>query len=277
MRDLRQAWRSLRATPVLSAIIAASLAIGIGANTVVFSWLQMVRWKPLPAVAHASSFYTIEPRTADGVYLGSSWLDYRDLHARLTSFEWLEAFRMTPLTVGEAPNVSRAAGLFVSGGYFRSLGLKPTAGRLLEETTCASLRAACSSSPDDYWRSHFAGSPSAWQLLPRQHRRLHRRSASRLVSGTTLGWRLISGCRRPWRRRWLRIAGAGRPIAARLYPRPAAPVLRGRTRAIRCRDARALAGVMRHPPARRSAQYRHHQPPRGPQRMMVTALVFIGS
>jgi hypothetical protein len=107
MGDLRQAWRSLRATPVLSAIIAASLAIGIGANTVVFSWLQVVRWKPLPAVAHASSFYTIEPRTADGVYLGSSWLDYRDLHARLTSFEWLEAFRMTPLTIGKAPNVGR--------------------------------------------------------------------------------------------------------------------------------------------------------------------------
>src|SRR5580765_454499 len=162
MRDIRQAWRSLRATPVLSAIIAASLAIGIGANTVVFSWLQMVRWKPLPAVAHAPSFYTIEPRTVDGVYLGSSWLDYRDLHARLTSFEWLEAFRMTPLTVGQAPNVSRAAGLFVSGSYFRSLGLKPAAGRLLEEddVRVARERPVLVIS-DDYWRTHFAGSPSA--------------------------------------------------------------------------------------------------------------------
>ena len=162
MGDIRHAWRSLRATPVLSAIIAASLAIGIGANTVVFSWLQVVRWKPLPAVEHASSFYTIEPRTVDGVYLGSSWLDYRDLHARLTSFEWLEAFRMTPLTIGKAPNVSRAAALFVSGGYFRSLGLKPTAGRLLEEddVRVARERPVLVIS-DDYWRSHFAGSPSA--------------------------------------------------------------------------------------------------------------------
>jgi predicted permease len=161
MRDLRHAWRSLAATPVLSAIVAASLAIGIGANTVIFSWLQVVRWKPLPAVSGAASFYTIEPKTDAGVYLGSSWLDFRDLRPRLKSFEWLEAFRMTPLTVGEAPNVTRAAGLFVSGGYFRSLGLKPAIGRLLEDADVGVPRERpVLVISDDYWRSHFAASPS---------------------------------------------------------------------------------------------------------------------
>jgi predicted permease len=161
MRDLRHAWRSLAATPVLSAIVGASLAIGIGANTVIFSWLQVVRWKPLPAVSGAASFYTIEPKTDAGVYLGSSWKDFCDLRPRLKSFEWLEAFRMTPLTVGEAPNVNRAAGLFVSGGYFRSLGLKPSIGRLLEDADVGVPRERpVLVISDDYWRSHFAAAPS---------------------------------------------------------------------------------------------------------------------
>jgi predicted permease len=162
MRDLRHAWRSLRATPILSAIVTASLAVGIGANTVVFSWLQVVRWKPLPAVVGASSFSTIEPRTDEGVYLGSSWMDYRDLRPRLTSFAWLEAFRMTPLTVGDAPNVTRAAGLFVSGGYFRSLGLTPAIGRLLEDDDIRAPRERpVLVISYDYWHTHFAGSASA--------------------------------------------------------------------------------------------------------------------
>ena len=53
--DLRHAWRALRAMPLVSFVVVVSLAIGIGANTVVFSWLQMVRWKPLPGVAAAST------------------------------------------------------------------------------------------------------------------------------------------------------------------------------------------------------------------------------
>lgn len=162
MTAFRHAWRSIRSTPLLSAIVVASLAIGIGANTVVFSWLQIVRWRPLPAVSGVWAFYTIEPRTDAGVYVGASWQDFRDLRRRLTTVEWLEAFRMTPLTVGVAPQVGRAAGLFVSGTYFRSLGLTAAAGRLLE----ADDAAAPGERPVlvisyDYWQSRFGGSRSA--------------------------------------------------------------------------------------------------------------------
>jgi predicted permease len=149
-------------TPLLSAIVVMSLAIGIGANTVVFSWLQIVRWRPPPGVSGVSAFYTIESHTDDGVSVDSSWMDFHDLQRQLTSVEWLEAFRMVPLTVGAAPSVSRAAGLLVSGGYFRALGLKAAAGRLLDEGDAA----APGEQPVvvisyDYWRSHFGGSATA--------------------------------------------------------------------------------------------------------------------
>ena len=65
--------------PLVSLVIVASLGLGIGANTTVFSWLQMVRWKPLPGVADAGRLQTIETRTDQGAYVGTSWLRFLDL------------------------------------------------------------------------------------------------------------------------------------------------------------------------------------------------------
>jgi predicted permease len=160
--DVLHAWRSVRAMPLVSFVVVVSLAIGIGANTVVFSWLQMVKWKPLPGVAAASTLQLIEPRTGNGVYVGASWPDYRDLQQRLRSFQWLIAFRMTSLTVGDASRVERATGLFVSGNYFASLDLHPAAGHLLGPDDVA----APGSQPVvvisyDYWQTRFDGAASA--------------------------------------------------------------------------------------------------------------------
>ena len=51
--ELRVSLRSLRAMPGVAAVIVASLAIGIGVNTTVFSWIQSRVLDPLPGVAHA--------------------------------------------------------------------------------------------------------------------------------------------------------------------------------------------------------------------------------
>jgi predicted permease len=161
MSDLRQAWRGLRAMPLVAAVIVVSLGLGIGANTTVFSWLQMVRWKPLPGVAEASTLQTIETRTDTGVYLGTSWPAYRDLEPRLRTFAWLIATRGTPLTIGEAPSVERATGLFVSGNYFEALALRPSAGRLLTpDDALVAGRQPVVVISHDYWRTHYAGRPS---------------------------------------------------------------------------------------------------------------------
>ena len=126
--DLRQAWRNVRAGPLVAAVIVGSLALGIGANTTVFSWLQMVRWKPLPGVADAATLQALEMRTDSGVYLGTSWSAYQDLEPQATTFAWLLASRPTPVTIGDAPAVARAAALLVSGNYFEALDLEPAAG-----------------------------------------------------------------------------------------------------------------------------------------------------
>jgi hypothetical protein len=78
MGDLRNALRDVSRMPGLAAVIVLSLAIGIGVNTTILSWIQLIRLAPLPAVRGASSFLVVEPRTDTGGYPGASWLEYRE-------------------------------------------------------------------------------------------------------------------------------------------------------------------------------------------------------
>jgi predicted permease len=128
-RDVRLALRSIARMPVLAAVVVASIGVGIGVNTVVFSWIQTRVWKPLPGVVDAPSFLWIEPRTEAGSYPGVSWLEYRDLREQLGSFHDLLVFRMAPLYLGDSGRVQRAYGLLVSGNYFSALGVRPVLGR----------------------------------------------------------------------------------------------------------------------------------------------------
>src|SRR5260370_38983159 len=64
--DLRNAGRTIRRMPGLAAVIVVSLAIGIGANTTIFSWIQMILFQPMPSVSGAASFLLVglRPETA---------------------------------------------------------------------------------------------------------------------------------------------------------------------------------------------------------------------
>ena len=162
MRDLRYAARALMRVPGLAAVVVGSLAVGIAANTVVFSWIQAVVFSPIPGVRNASEFHLVEPRTEAGMYPGASWLEYRDLRESLRSLEGTLAFRMVPLYVGERGRVERGNGLLVSDNYFSSLGLTPAAGRFLREDEVATPGgAAVVVISHDYWQTRFSGSPAA--------------------------------------------------------------------------------------------------------------------
>jgi predicted permease len=130
-RDIHQACRTLVGMPVLAGVIVVSLGIGIGVNTVVFSWIQALVFRPLPGVPDGSSFLHVEARAANGTSPGSSWLEYRDLQRRVTALPDLLAFRMVPFNLGEASRTERTYGLLVSGNYFSALGLQPAMGRFL--------------------------------------------------------------------------------------------------------------------------------------------------
>jgi putative ABC transport system permease protein len=162
MSILRHACRSIRRTPLLASVIVCSLGIGIGANAVVFSWIEAAVLRPIAGVKRSSSLYWIEPRTDTGSYPGASWREYQDLGDRLRTVRDLLAFRMVPLYLGESGRVERAYGLLVSGNYFSALGLRPALGRFFTPEDLAH--------PGDppfvvisheLWQARFQGSPDA--------------------------------------------------------------------------------------------------------------------
>src|SRR5947207_15029826 len=119
--DLSHAVRAIRRMPILAAVIVLSLGIGIGVNTTVFSWIQLVLIQPLPGVADSRSLYLVEPLADTGSYPGVSWPEYQDLRERLRAIVDPLAYRMVPLNVGESGRTERAFGLLVSGNYFSAL------------------------------------------------------------------------------------------------------------------------------------------------------------
>jgi putative ABC transport system permease protein len=160
--DLRNAGRTIRRMPGLAAVIIVSLAIGIGVNTTIFSWIQMILLQPLPGVSGASNFLLVEPRTETGGYPGASWLEYRGLQTQVPALRDIVASQMVPFNVGERGQTERTHGQLVSGNYFSGLGLKPAIGRFFrpEEAERPGTEPVLVISYD-YWQTRFHGAPEA--------------------------------------------------------------------------------------------------------------------
>lgn len=162
MGVMRHAFRSIARMPGLAAVVVLSLGVGIGVNTAVFSWIQAIVLEPIAGVDGSGRFYHVEPKSDTGTYPGASWIEYRDLTARMPSIEQLVASRMAPLNVGDAGRTERTYAQLVSGNFFAALRLRPLAGRLIrsDEVERPGGEPVVVIS-NDYWQTHLAASPSA--------------------------------------------------------------------------------------------------------------------
>jgi len=124
--DVRDALRSLRATPVVTLIAIASLALGIGANTALFSILNSLVFKTLP-VRDPSRLAVLD----DGSWTNPIWEQIRDRRQQIVedAFAW-SATRMNLSPRGETDVVE---GVWASGSIFRVLGVGAAVGRLFTE------------------------------------------------------------------------------------------------------------------------------------------------
>ena len=148
--------------PVAASVVVLSLGIGIGVNTVVFSWIQARLLRPIPGVTSGISYQLVEPKTDAGLYPGASWQEFGDLRGRLQSFRELLAWRIVPLYVGQSGQVERVFGVLVSDNYFSALGLQPVLGRFpgADDTRRDTLTAAAVISYG-MWQSRYDGATTA--------------------------------------------------------------------------------------------------------------------
>jgi predicted permease len=150
--DLRVTLRQLRKSPGFAITAVLTLALGIGANAVVFSVLNALVLRPVN-VPHSQDLYMVQR----DVFPSQSYLDYVDLRDRNRTFQNLVAFDIGgPVGVDTGGNPSTAWPYLATGNYFDALGIQPYLGRFFhaadEHGTDSAPLIVLSYS---YWHGHF--------------------------------------------------------------------------------------------------------------------------
>jgi predicted permease len=133
-RDLRFSFRSLRKRPGFTIVVVVSLALGIGANTAIFSLVDGIVFRPLP-VPNPGGLVTIDIAASRLTSFGaSSYLDWVDLSTRSKSFQALSTQQGMSAALNPAGAVPDGKpqvvwGQLVSGNFFSMLGVQPILGR----------------------------------------------------------------------------------------------------------------------------------------------------
>jgi predicted permease len=162
-QDVRFAFRQLRKAPSFTATAVLTLALGIGANTAIFSLVNSILLKPLP-VPNPEQIASLVPRENSGpLQLGLSWNEYKQVRAQSgRNFSDIIAYTLNldGLAVkGQQPD--RILTAYASGNLFEGLGLKPAAGRLFLRSEGEVLgRDAVIVLGYDYWQQRFNGDPT---------------------------------------------------------------------------------------------------------------------
>ena len=129
-QDTRIGLRALWRAPSFSIIAVLCLAVGIGANAAVFSWLEGILFRPYPGVASQDRLVAIAG-TVKGTpgYASVSWLDFQDLGRMSTGFSAFVADKITGATLTGRDRADRVVGELVSANYFSALGIPLARGR----------------------------------------------------------------------------------------------------------------------------------------------------
>ncbi|HXB75314.1 MAG TPA: ABC transporter permease [Candidatus Acidoferrales bacterium] len=167
--DLRYALRTLRHSPGFALIAILSLALGIGANSAMFSLANAIILRPMP-VPNASQLIAVQSQFRGESlgrlfqYSGLSYPDYTDLRDRGKSFDGLAASEYSPFgfATGKSALPRMKFGQLVSGNFFRVMDVPPILGRNFRpDEDQVKGRDAVVILGYDLWKTEFASNPDA--------------------------------------------------------------------------------------------------------------------
>jgi putative ABC transport system permease protein len=158
IQDLRLAVRTLAQHRGFTFVALAILAIGIGANTAIFSFVNGVLLKPLP-YAESERIVRVLTRTPDGGRNATSTLNYLDWVAGSSSFEYTAALRGESATLTGHGEAVELGGLRVSWAYFKVFGVQPVLGRTFAPGEDEPGHDQVVILNQDMWQSRFGGDP----------------------------------------------------------------------------------------------------------------------
>jgi predicted permease len=157
-RDLRYAGRLCRRSPAFAAAAITSLALAIGANTVVFGVVNALMVKPLPVEAPEQLVFVQSAIAGAGSH---SFPNYRDFRDRNRTLAGLIGYRISPMNVEIGGAATRVWGYLATGNYFQLLGVTAAAGRLFVQDDDREPGAApLAVLSYDTWQRRFFGDPA---------------------------------------------------------------------------------------------------------------------
>jgi predicted permease len=165
LSDLRLALRGLRRSPLFAAVAILSLALGIGANTAIFTLLDQILLRKLPVKAPDELVMLYQQGSHNGSNMGTrmhSYPMYQDYQARAEPLAEVICRRLIPASLSIDNQTERLQAEMVSGNYFTMLGVRPAAGRVFtsqeDDHTYQGHPVVVLSY--DYWVARFARDPS---------------------------------------------------------------------------------------------------------------------
>ncbi|MGC2474239.1 MAG: ABC transporter permease [Candidatus Sulfotelmatobacter sp.] len=158
LHDLRYAVRQLRKTPGMAVLAILTLALGVGANTAIFTVIESVLLRPLP-YAHSDRLVYIGAYTDKPEYSTTSWLNYRDVQAQSTLLEQVAGYS-EDVSVLQTQDASQAlASPRVTANLFSMLGVQPALGRTFTDAEGQAGGPQVALLSDEVWRQSFHADP----------------------------------------------------------------------------------------------------------------------
>ena len=168
--DLRCGARRLLKRPGFTVTAICSLAIGIGANTAIFSIVDSLLLKPLP-VEHPEQIVLVRPTALQGTFWDGrldtrvpAWTNplWEQIHQHASAFETVFAFSPTRFNLADRGPTDFVEGIWVSGGYFDALGVPPVLGRAFtseDDRPGGGANGPVAVISYDMWQRRYGGSP----------------------------------------------------------------------------------------------------------------------
>src|SRR5215472_2380938 len=159
MQDLRYGWRMLSKSPAFTAIAIFTLALGIGANTAIFSAVNGIILKPLPYADSSQLIGIVSSKNNGDLMLqsGVSPADALDIKAQCPAIADLATYQRAESVLTGMGAPEKLSGASVAGNFFTLLGVRPMLGRAIEppDTTPGHANVAVLSYA--VWKGVFGG------------------------------------------------------------------------------------------------------------------------
>jgi predicted permease len=162
LQDFRYGLRMMAKNPGFTAVAVLTLALGIGANLTIFSWIRATLLDPIPSVTHTADMVSVmRGERTEHPIPPFSYPDYVDLRGEAHSLSGLLAYHHDWVSLTGLARPERVYGETVSANYFDVLGVKPLLGRVFnageEERRGTTPPVVISYA---FWQSHFGGDPA---------------------------------------------------------------------------------------------------------------------